>query len=214
MPDGEDGKPAFYGPEQVEIFRLSSKSHWDVPLTIGGHTLHVLAAHPTPPAFDGEEDRNGRRNFDEIRLWADYLTGGEAASYLVDDQGRRGALAPEASFVIVGDLNADPFTDQAPYGVPAIAQLLEHPRVQDPEPRGPGGASAERPYPGPGETRTSGWGRLDYVLPSRDLEVRAAGVFWPAPGDPLHRLVESREASSDHRLVWVDLVLEPASDSP
>lgn len=208
MPDGEEGKPAFYGPEQTAIFRLSSKSHWDVPLKIGERTLHLLASHPTPQVFDGEEDRNGRRNFDEIRLWADYLTGGEAASYLRDDQGRRGGLAPDASFVILGDLNADPFTDEGPYGVPAVRQLLDHSRVRDPQPRGAGGTSAERAYPGAAETRTSEWGRLDYVLPSRDLEVRGSAVFWPAPGDPLHRLVARPEASSDHRLVWVDLGLE------
>jgi len=59
------------------------------------------------------------------------------------------------------------------------------------------------------ETRTSKWGRIDYVLPSRGLEVMASGIFWPAPGDPLHRLVAG-DASSDHRLVWVDLVVPPS----
>ena len=33
-------------------FRLSSKSHWDVPLSIGGRTVHFLVSHPTPPVFD------------------------------------------------------------------------------------------------------------------------------------------------------------------
>ena len=32
------------------------------------------SAIPTPPAFDGEEDRNGRRNHDEIRFWVDYVS--------------------------------------------------------------------------------------------------------------------------------------------
>jgi len=205
MPDGTGGKPAWYGPEQAAVLRLSSKSHWDVPVDVGGRALHVLAAHPTPPAFDGDEDRNGRRNFDEVRLWADYLSGGEAASYLVDDAGRRGGLSPDAGFVILGDMNADPYTDAAPYGRTAISQLLTHPRVRDPAPRAPGGTSEERPYAGPQDQRTNSWGRLDYALPSRDLEVRGAGIFWPAPDDPLHRLVAAEEASSDHRLVWVDV---------
>ena len=64
--------------EELEVVRLSSKSHWDVPVKVGGHTVHVLASHPTPPTFDGEEDRNGRRNHDEIRFWADYVSPGKA----------------------------------------------------------------------------------------------------------------------------------------
>jgi hypothetical protein len=209
MPDGAGGRPAWYSPEEAAVLRLSSKSHWDVPVRVGARTLHVLAAHPTPPAFDGEEDRNGRRNFDEIRLWADYLSGGEAASYLVDDEGRRGALPPDASFVILGDLNADPHNDEGVYGRTAVSQLLAHPRLRDPAPSAPGGVSEARAYEGEKDRRTSSWGRLDYALPGRDLEVRGAGVFWPAPEDPLHRLVAGEEASSDHRLVWVDVALPP-----
>lgn len=204
MPDGQDGKPAWYDDGDVAIFRLSSKSHWDVPVEVGSATLHVLASHPTPPVFDGDEDRNGRRNFDEIRLWADYLTGGEAAAYVVDDAGRRGGLPADADFVILGDLNADPFAEPA-YGRPAISQLLEHPRVVDPEPRGAGGASVEKDYAGPGDLRTAEYGRLDYVLPSHTLAVRAAGVFWPGPDDPLHGLMSGEERASDHALVWVDV---------
>ncbi len=58
----------FYSPDEVDILRLSSKSHWDIPIRIGKKTVHFLVSHPTPPVFDGPEDRNGRRNFDEIRL--------------------------------------------------------------------------------------------------------------------------------------------------
>jgi hypothetical protein len=61
-----------------QVLRLSSKSHWDVPIDIplgDGVTkrVHMLLHHPTPPAFDGEEGRNLRRNHDEIRLFADYV---------------------------------------------------------------------------------------------------------------------------------------------
>ena len=63
----------FYSPAELDVFRLSSKSHWDLPVSIGGKTVHFLVSHPTPPVFDGPEDRNGRRNFDEIRFWADYV---------------------------------------------------------------------------------------------------------------------------------------------
>ncbi|MBX2822757.1 MAG: endonuclease/exonuclease/phosphatase family protein, partial [Rhodothermaceae bacterium] len=89
-----------------EAFRLSSKSHWDVPVRLpDGQVIHFLASHPTPPAFDGEEGRNKRRNHDEIRFWADYL---DNAPYVVDDNGQRGGLQDGAAFVILGDLNADP----------------------------------------------------------------------------------------------------------
>ena len=37
--------------------------------------VHFLVSHPTPPTFDGAEDRNGTRNHDEIRFWADYIGG-------------------------------------------------------------------------------------------------------------------------------------------
>ncbi len=213
MPDGEDGRPAWYSAEEARIFRLSSKSHWDVPIPVGAATLHILACHPTPPGFDGDADRNGRRNFDEIRLWADYLTGGASAvppeggkwnTYLVDDAGRAGPLAEDAHFVLMGDLNADPWGD-ATYGRTAISQLLEHPRIRDPEPRGAGGAAVDRPYKGAPELRTAAYGRIDYVLPSRGLEVTDAGVFWPGPDDPLRHLVAGDAKASDHALVWVDI---------
>lgn len=212
IPDGRGGRPAFYTPEQAEQLRLSSKSHWDVPIRIGDVVVHVLAAHPTPPVFDGPEDRNGRRNFDEIRLLADYIRGGDAATWIVDDAGVAGGLQAAAPFVVMGDMNADPQRSEAPYGVPAIRQFLDLPRVVDPEPAGAGAAGQEAPGP-PGfpERRTTGFGRVDYVLPSRELKVRDAGVFWPAHGDPLRALVDEPEPASDHQLVWVDLLL-PGAD--
>jgi hypothetical protein len=44
-----------------------------VTVRINGQDVHFLTAHPTPPTFDGAEDRNGKRNHDEIRFWADYV---------------------------------------------------------------------------------------------------------------------------------------------
>ncbi len=78
MPEG------YYSDEARAILRLSSKSHWDVPVRIGRETVHFLVSHPTPPTFDGPEDRNGRRNHDEIRLWADYIGGRRRGAYLYD----------------------------------------------------------------------------------------------------------------------------------
>jgi hypothetical protein len=211
MPDGREGRPAHYSPKVVARFRLSSKSHWDVPVRVEGRVIHLLASHPTPTVFDGPEDANGRRNFDEIRLWADYIAGGEQASYITDDDGRRGGLAAGASFVVLGDQNADPVRDDAPYGRTAISQLLDHPRVRDPKPLNQGDwpAPANRPpYVGDTRTQTTSFGRVDYVLPSRDLEVTGSGVWYPGEDDPLRALVTPPDPASDHALVWVDLKLD------
>jgi hypothetical protein len=209
----------WYSPEELAVFRLSSKSHWDLPVLVGGKVVHTLVSHPTPPVFDGPEDRNGRRNFDEIRLWADYVVPSRSR-YLYDDQGRRGGLAPGTSFVIMGDQNSDPLDGDSVPG--AAQQLLENPRVNTSltptSPGGPeqaalqGGANLTHrsdpafdtadfaDVPGPGNLRA------DYVLPSRDLHMLEARVFWPLSSDPLFRLVGVFPfPTSDHRLVWVDV---------
>ncbi len=210
-----DGTP-FHDDATWAALRLSSKSHWIAPVRLpGGATLHILAAHPTPPVFDGPEDLNGRRNADEIRLLAEILSGG--GDWLVDDRGRAGGLPPDASAVVLGDLNADPHDGDGRRA--EIAALLAHPRLVDPAPESPGAAAAgPRPgLAGPPARHTADWPdgpsdpgnlRVDYALPTADLEILGTGVFWPAPGDPLARLTARRgrrEASSDHRLVWLDL---------
>src|SRR5215218_5572212 len=78
----------WYSPEELAVFRLSSKSHWDLPVLVGRKVIHTLVSHPTPPVFDGPEDRNGRRNHDEIRLWADYVLPSRSG-YVYDDQSKR-----------------------------------------------------------------------------------------------------------------------------
>lgn len=209
MPDGIAGRPAWYSAEIAGQLRLSSKSHWDVPLRIDGRTVHVLASHPTPPVYDGPEDRNGRRNHDEIRLWSDYISGGAIADYLIDDAGRRGGLPADQPFVVLGDLNADPDRGERLDGVAPIRRLLDHPRVQDPRPTSRGGLAAKRNLPGDQAARaTANFGRLDYALPSQDLRVVASGVFWPAADEPLADLVGLDRRSSDHRLVWVDIAFD------
>ena len=202
---------AWYPPPVWSQLRLSSKSHWDLPITTPQGTVHLLAAHPTPPVFDGLEDRNGLRNADEIRLWSDYIDVAGDRDWLCDDRGRCGGLAPDARFVIVGDYNADPVDgDSAPA---AIAQLLEHARVDAsfvPRSAGAPVRAAERGIARRGDpaSHTGDFGpkggtlRLDYVLPSKGLRVTDGGVFWPAAGAAGS---DSAEAS-DHHLVWLDLV--------
>ncbi|MEL6342129.1 MAG: endonuclease/exonuclease/phosphatase family protein [Myxococcota bacterium] len=192
----------WFSEEELAIQRLSSKNHIDVPIETPDGVIHVLGSHPTPPGFDGAEDRNGKRNHDEIRLWADYLSG---VDYLVDDGGVSGGLAEGERFVVMGDLNADPFDGSNIPGT--IFQLLEHPRVNASQiPKSDGGAAndVDPSHQGDNAADTAVWGlRVDYALPSINLTVADAQVFWPAPGESGSGLVEG----SDHRLVWVDVVI-------
>ena len=216
-PDGTD----WYSPEELEVFRLSSKSHWDVPVLVGGKTVHFLVSHPTPPVFDGPEDRNGTRNHDEIRFWADYVIPSRSG-YIYDDNGDYGGLTTGDLFVVAGDQNADPVDGDSTPG--AIQQLLEHPLVNTKvTPSSPGGPeqavlqdAANDLHLGDPAFDTADFAdvgasapgnlRADYVLPRKQLRIVDAGVFWPASDDPLFRLVGTWPfPSSDHRLVWVDV---------
>lgn len=212
--------PDWFSAEATPLVRLSSKNHVDVAIRVGdgeGQVLHLLASHPTPPAFDGPEDRNGRRNHDETRFFTDYLDGG-ADSYHVDDEGVRGALSGSEHFVIVGDLNADPNDGGARDG--AITQLLDHPLVNDTEPTSEGAAEQAASQGGingshgtPAEQDTADFEdnavgnlRLDYALPSTSLSVQDSGVFWPLSSDPAFSLIGTFPYPiSDHRPVWVDI---------
>jgi len=206
-----DPDAGWYSPEELAVLPLSSKSHWDVPVRLpNGAVIHILASHPTPPVFDGPEDRNGRRNHDEIRFWADYIND---ARYIVDDDRLRGGLREKAHFVIVGDLNADPAKGDSRAN-PIGRFLLEHPRVNpDAVPRSRVALDGLEP------TDTSSFRlRVDYVLPSIGLVVTALGV-WRGPEDSPAgvlppalvaegiAILDAGRPPSDHFPVWVDLVV-------
>ncbi len=209
----------WYSPEEQAVFRLSSKSHWDLPIEVDGRTVHFLVSHPTPPTFDGAEDRNGLRNHDEIRFWADYVSGPARGGYIYDDAGTTGGLRPGSSFVIAGDQNADP--EDGDSVDDAILQLLDHPLVNSRfAPSSAGAPEAAALQGGANATHTGdprldtadfadgapGNLRVDYVLPSRRLKVLDGGVFWPTEADPLYRLTGKFPfPTSDHRLVWIDV---------
>ncbi len=202
----ETGKN-FYDDGTWTKLRLSSKSHWDVPIQVAGRTVHLLASHPTPPAFDGPADHNGCRNHDEVRLWLDYLTP-SSSDYLVDDNGQQGGLSASETFVIVGDLNSDPVDGNSRHE--AIRRLLAHPRLQDPKPKSVQAATVEgrnKGQSGDPATDTAhfefGNVRVDYVLPSVQLRLVNSGVFWPKTDEPGAKWVDA----SDHRLVWVEVEL-------
>lgn len=225
LPDNPDTpEPGdYYSTEALAVLPLSSKSHWDVTATLpNGNALHLLAAHPTPPTFDGPEDRNGARNHDEIRFWTNYLSN---TDWIVDDAGGTGGLHPDASFVLLGDHNSDPHDGDSRRD--AIRTLLSHPRANDAHPRGLGGseqavlqAGTNAWHKGPPAEDTADFPdtneagnapgnlRVDYALPSKDLDLVGAGVFWPLSTDKSFQLIGTWPFPlTDHRPVWVDVEL-------
>ncbi|MGV6813893.1 MAG: endonuclease/exonuclease/phosphatase family protein [Phycisphaerales bacterium] len=191
IPTNPDGSP-YYTPQAWDIFRLSSKTFADIPITLpSGSTLHALISHPTPPAFDGPEQRNKCRNHDEIKLLRLYIDNDPA---LTDDQGQSGGLPENASFVILGDLNADP-TDGSSLDMVILTQLLTSPKLaKDVFPSSPIKISGLDP------TDTSSFKlRVDYVLPSADITITNAAI-WRDPG--------SADAfPSDHFPVWIEAII-------
>ncbi|MFV0410992.1 MAG: endonuclease/exonuclease/phosphatase family protein [Paracoccus sp. (in: a-proteobacteria)] len=181
-------------PEVAEVQRLSDTGHWDVEIRTDP-PLHLLAFSASPPVFDGPEDRNGRRNHDEIAFWTRHL--------------------PDTPFVLAGNANLDPEDGEGRRD--AIRALLADPRLQDPQPRSLGASAAADPeHKGDPALDTADWPsgetkgrpgnlRVSYVLPSTGLRVRDAGTLWPADASPL---ATAMRAASPHRLVWVDLELE------
>lgn len=195
-----DGAP-FPSAEALGIQRLSSVGHWVVPVMLpGGMRTDLLAFSAGPPVFDGPEDRNGKRNADELHLWLRLL------------DGELPAPPPPGRFVLLGNANLDPIDGDGLH--PAIADLLADSRLQDPRPESRGGREqADASHRGDPALDTVDWRdaadggpgnlRVDYVLPSADWATQGAGVFWPDGGPG----TESAQAASRHRLVWVDLDL-------
>lgn len=188
--------------------------------------IMLVFSHPTPPVFDGPEDRNGIRNFAEIGLMAAMADRIDASFNGREIEGQHGVSLPviRQPTVFMGDLNADPFDGESRPG--AIQQLLDHPLINtDFTPTSAGGAEWAKQqgginakHQGNPAADTADWGddpergpgnlRVDYVLPSIQLNVVGSGVFWPGPDDPLNYLNDA----SDHRLVWIDIKLPQDGD--
>jgi len=179
--DGTD----FFATALWPRLRLAAHSLWDVEIRTSSGPLRILASHPTPPVFDGEEDANGLRNEAEINFLLQYISGAP----LTDDSGLT-APRSAAPFVLLADLNADPTGGDS--RKERLRALLSHPGLQRPP------QLQDQPT---AFWETAGNLRVDYVLPSSGLALRSAGVF--QPNDP-----QLQEASQTrHRLVWVDITL-------
>ncbi len=178
-PLAPNGTPFFANWPQL---RLAAHSLWDVEITLPNGPLHILAAHPTPPVFDGEEDANGLRNQAEITFLNRYL-GGEAFT----DDGGTNAPLPNAPVILLADLNADPLRGDSLKE--ALNRLLSHPRLHPMPPQDTV------------EWARAGKMQVDYVLPDKVLTVLDAGTYWPEDSPMLDA------AQTRHRLIWADVSL-------
>jgi len=176
-PRAPDGSPFF---ANWPVLRLASHSLWQVEITLPNGPLHILAAHPTPPVFDGEEDANGLRNEAEITFLNRYLRG----ESFTDDSGQKAAL-PAGPVVLLADLNADPTRGDSLKA--ALRQLLNHPRLQ------------AMPTQETVDWAQTGKIQVDYVLPGRATSVLGSGVFWP------ENEAQLEAAQTRHRLIWADI---------
>lgn len=139
------------------VQRLSSVAHWRLEVAVPDRPLTLLTLAATPPVFDGPEDRNGRRNLNEVLLWTQVL------------DGRHGDV-PEGPVILLGNFNVDPERGDGRHE--AARAVLSHPRLQDPQ---PGVDTVTWDATGPM--------RVSYVLPDKALTVTGAGVTPPSP-DP------------------------------
>ena len=180
LPTFPDGQP-YPSVEAQAVQRLSSSGHWSVPVTLhDGSRLAVLTFHATPPVFDGPEDRNGLRNHDEIAFWTWFLNR---------------PTSPDTPFVLAGNGNLDP--DLSEGRREAIQNLLRHPALQEPSALAAVPTVDWRTNGGPGRLRVS------YVLPSRNIMVKDAGVMWPDVSG------EDPADVTRHAVTWVDITIAP-----
>ncbi|MBT8153802.1 endonuclease/exonuclease/phosphatase family protein [Epibacterium ulvae] len=176
LPQFPDERP-FPSAEAQAQQRLSSTNHWILPVRLSQDAqVDLMIFNPTPPVFDGAEDRNGKRNHDEIALW----------THVLDSD-----LAPAHPVIVIGDANLDPLGGDGLHA--AIQSLLNHPRLQDPRPTDPAGHEATVNW------QQTGPLRVDYILPDARLMVRAAGIAWPDDANT------AAEHASRHGLVWLDV---------
>lgn len=201
LPTYASGAP-FPSEEALAAQRLSTTAHWSLPVTLPNGPLTLLTSQATPPVFDGAEDQNGKRNHDENALWLHHI------------EGRLGT-PPAGPFVLAFGANLDPADGAGRRGV--MQTLLTHPTLQDPLPKSEGAAMEATPnHIGDPALDTADWTehteekfgpgnmRVDFLLPSFEVAVTNAGVFWPVPSASGHALAL---AASRHRLVWADLSL-------
>lgn len=200
IPSGEKGK-CWYADNERLLARLSSTSHWDVPVALpNGAVIHFLCSRPVTPTGEGPPRFASRRNHDEIRFWADYI---EDAGYIVDDANAPGGLDSGVSFVVLGDLGRAPDPKAADSDVIGTALFGARGVNHQVTPT----ADVEISGLSPDATTLRNL-RSDYVLPSKDLGIAAAGVWRHPPEGP------DPTFPSDHFPVWMELVVRAPAVVP
>lgn len=100
----------------LDVQRLSSGGHWVLPVFLSNDPtkspVSLLIGHAGPPVFDGPEDRNGRRNHDELQLWQQIIGG------------------IDRPFIFMANTNLDP--ERGDGYRAAMAQFLSLDRLIDP----------------------------------------------------------------------------------
>jgi hypothetical protein len=175
-------------PEIARVQRLAYVAMLQTSINWRQNSISLLTFHASPPVFDGPEDRNGRRNADEITY----------ATALVDQLPK--------PLVLLANTNLDPIDGEGHNEV--MSQLLAHPKLQDPKPASLGGQAAPNTgHRGPARLDTVDWRdprpgnlRVNYILPSRDFALHDGAVHWPA-----NELPDLQ--GNSHRLIWQDVSL-------
>lgn len=196
--DGTPTSEGWYSEEELKYVRISSKTMAVVPVKLpSGAVVHIIASHPTPPAFDGPEQRNKKRNHDEIRLIGDFIDG---MPYLVDDNEKEGGLGRFDSFIVMGDLNADPKKGSS-FKDPMTRHLLTNRRVN-----GDFVPVSDVVITGLEPSDTARFKmRVDYVLPSVDIKVLRGAVYREAPTTLSTSADAGKSFPSDHFPVYLDV---------
>ncbi len=196
-----DTRPAvWYSPDELDVFRLSSKSHWDLPIKTGhGERVHFLVSHPTPPGV--RRPRGPQRQAQPRR---DPLLGRlrqpRRERLHLRRPRRRAASAAASSFVIAGDQNADPFDgDSAEFAIQQLLDTRGSTRVTPTSPGGPeqaalqGGSNTATSATRPSTPRTSRTARPATCAPTTCCRARhrdrARLRVLAAERPPLFRLV-------------------------
>ena len=188
LPTHSDGTP-FPSAAALDVQPLSAVGAWAVPLRLpgGAGRLWVMAFHASPPVFDGREDRNGRRNADELRLWAQVLDGTMTPAL------------PGQYFVLMGVTNIDPVWGEGRRD--GLQRLAQHPGLHP---------DKTSPHQGLPTVDWSGLGlglrQASRIFPARSLPLRGGGVLWPTPPSPEAGIFAK---ASRHRPVWLDIAIPP-----
>ena len=97
----------WYSPDELDVFRLSSKSHWDVPITLGASPS--TSSSPTRRRRSSTAPRTATAGATTTRSASGPTTSRrKGCATSTTTRAARGGLPPGEQFVIAGDQNADP----------------------------------------------------------------------------------------------------------